>query len=155
MKEVLKRILFTTTLFGLLTAFYACGSDDNNGPSLSKESYTVELNLEGNLDAYNKSLVVLGTSPSGGNANLIDDLGKELPTQALTDLNYTFKNNNTFTLDREVSVLGVALNVYKNYTDETGELKITMNIYNKGKLVKSLVETATETKGVDFNQYFQ
>lgn len=149
--------LWTIVLFGLIVAFSACTNDDNKKPS-GINSYKVLVYFEGDMDAFNKD-VILRAQTKDSNINPIDDsTGKELPINVISDgtgtKNYTFSNKNSFSYPKPLTsfIVGVTASVKVEEKENNRSLKVRVEIYKNNKLDWEASGTATSNQKVDITK---
>lgn len=156
MNKLFDKFLLAIVLLGVTVLFSACGSDDDDIPTLEEHEYKVEITYEGDMDNYHKTSFLGGGALSSQGTNLFDDVtGKELTTNTLTDSNYTFSEYNKFSFSRKMTYLSILITATpSSLTKPTGNLKVTVKVYQDGKLIKTTESTGTPEKRVEISQQF-
>lgn len=156
MKNVFNKFLFSIISLGVLVSFSACGSDDEV-PVWEEHEYKVEIIYDGDMDGYFKQAFMGGGAPNSLETNLIDNnTGKELTTSSLSDDNYIFTKNNSFSFNKKISYLSILVRASSHSfsSNQIGNLKVTVNVYQDGKLIKKTEATGTSNLNIDISQQF-
>lgn len=138
----------------LVLGFSSCGSDDDDDdvPTTTKSIYRVEVAFGDEYSAYFKQVFVTPISYSN-NVDVKDATGKILTTNNMSDSNYTFSTNNTFTTVDEVEQLNLTILISNvSVSKEIPDLKVHVKVYKGSSLVLDLDETATAKKAVSISK---
>lgn len=148
-------LLIALSVFGL--SFSSCGDDkddDKGGLMGSPKTYKVEVTFEGKSDGYFKQVAFSAVNENALPVNVINaDTNKELSGTHLSDDNYTFSASNSFTFTDKLAYLIVVISASSDI-DNKEELQVTLTVYENGKEIKKIVETATNKKSISINQTF-
>jgi len=135
----------------------ACSSDDddNNSSDPTKGGiYKVEVAFGGDYQNCFKQVSMTGIATEGtGSVDVKDGSGKVLTTTGLTDNNYTFTENNTFTLTRSCRslILGVSVSSYVDNKPAT----IKVKVYKDTEVVYEAEETVVATKSFQLSKILE
>ncbi|MBK5721453.1 beta-barrel fold lipoprotein [Dysgonomonas sp. Marseille-P4677] len=156
MKQLFNNYLFAMISFCVLISFSACGSDDDT-PTWEEHEYKVEIIYDGDMEHYFKQASMGGGAPNSLETNLFNDItGEELTTSSLSDNNYSFSKNNRFSFNKKISYLYILVTASPDHFTSVpvGNLKITVNVYRDGKIIKTLESIGTADKKAEISQQF-
>lgn len=153
----MKKIKVFSIVLMVLSVFCLCFSScekKEKGLLGTSKTYKVDVKFEGTLNGYFKQVNLGGINDKGLSANLVNaETKKEISTTHLNDANYTFATSNSFTFTEKLTHLIVIISATSDI-DNTENLKVSLTVYEDGKVIKTITETATSEKDVDISQTF-
>ncbi|MDR2950559.1 MAG: hypothetical protein LBV71_15335 [Prevotella sp.] len=157
MKRVFSKYFIAIIVFAVTVGFSACSSDDDddNLPDPAKGGiYKVEIAFSGDYQNCFKQASITGIATEGtSSVDIKDGSGKVLTTTSLTDNNYTFTANNTFTLSQSCSslILGISVSSYVDNKPAT----IKVKVHKDTKVIYEVEETVLATKSFQLSKILE
>lgn len=156
-REMQNFFLSAMGLLSLIFFFLACSSDNDDPIRLDPQDYSIEIILKGDMAGYSKRAFIGGGAFSSVETTIIDDLtGKDLLVHTLEDDEYIFKEYNKFSLSKKVEYFDFSVWVSRvsQWSDDPGDLTVTIKVYRNGKLLDTFEKTATKDLKIQMSKNY-